>query len=91
MLLPGGILLLGLSHREVEEALVNGVDVLQGRFANLYDLFQRKPVEGPLRCLLDFELLVVLLSNFCFRYGGWSRQDRSRNGHRILRPEAVVP
>ena len=91
MLLPEGILLLGLGHREVEAALDNGVDVLQGRFVNLYDLLQRKPVEGLLRYLLDVELLVVLLSNFCFRHGGWSRQDRRRNGHRIQWPEALIP
>ena len=92
MPLPGGILLLGLIQREFEAALVNGVDVLQRRrLVNRCDLLRQKPVEGLLRYLLDVELLVVLLSNFCFRHGGRSRQDRSRNGHRIQCPQAVIP
>lgn len=62
-----------------------------GQFDYRYELIRRKPVEGHLRYLLDVELLVVLLSSFCFRHGGWSRQDRSRNGHLIQCPQALIP
>ena len=41
-----------------------------GQFDYRYELIRRKPVEGHLRYLLDVELLVVLLSSFCFRHGG---------------------
>lgn len=65
--------------------------MLVGQVDYLYDLLRQKPVEGLLRYLLDVELLVVLLSNFCFRHGGRSRNDLSRNRRRIQCPQAAIP